>query len=571
MLIGWWLQWKTTGAPPFSGTWADQPAYVAEAFAAADAELHAISEERRQAADEGGALMSRDVKVGVTLMANIAALTKIQRAVTGLWGGIRKVNDVARFMERTLRMASRAFDATIGKALEVTTAGRQWEKFAKSWEELRISIGTLFTPILEGLAQVLGPVIDNFVTMVNAERNVVAVDIIKWATDGARTLTTVFATAVKTVAVVLTRMYQGLLVIQDVWNMFTGGGNAEAARLASQFALAEQSLKDLDTSLLGGIDTVNSYINKIEELQLKAAGVKPIRTDGEEAKQYDLADAHVREHYRYIAEQAKDGLGKASQELSAYLQDERAKLDHATANAELRDKVEQKQFEEKKKRLSGIAAAAGDIVRTVGGAFSGMMNDILDNTKSTGEIILGFFSTIGRSLISMLIDAGVQAGVTAITTAIMGKVSALGVIGAHAAEAAAGAYAATAAIPFVGPLLAPGVAAQAYASTLAWGASVPLAEGGLVRGGIPGIDSVPARMMPGEYVIPAAQVRANVAAGRAPDDSGSSGGGGNVTLVVQNQQLMPVSQADIQRQAERQVYPTLMRGLKTRALKLRTR
>lgn len=50
MLIGWWLQWKTTGAPPFAGTWADQPAYVAEAFAAADAELHAISEERRQKA-----------------------------------------------------------------------------------------------------------------------------------------------------------------------------------------------------------------------------------------------------------------------------------------------------------------------------------------------------------------------------------------------------------------------------------------------------------------------------------------------------------------------------------------
>jgi hypothetical protein len=59
-----------------------------------------------------------------------------------------------------------------------------------------------------------------------------------------------------------------------------------------------------------------------------------------------------------------------------------------------------------------------------------------------------------------------------LTAMIIGKANAItqgaGTIGAHAAEAAAGAYAATAAIPIVGPELAPAAAATAYTGAISW-------------------------------------------------------------------------------------------------------
>ena len=47
MLIGWWISWRTVGALPFAGSWADQPAYLSDAFAVAEHEAAKIAEERR--------------------------------------------------------------------------------------------------------------------------------------------------------------------------------------------------------------------------------------------------------------------------------------------------------------------------------------------------------------------------------------------------------------------------------------------------------------------------------------------------------------------------------------------
>ncbi len=58
---------------------------------------------------------------------------------------------------------------------------------------------------------------------------------------------------------------------------------------------------------------------------------------------------------------------------------------------------------------------------------------------------------------------------------------------------------------------------SAFGSILPW---LLFKEGGLVKKGSGTKDDVPALLTKGEYVIPAHQVRANVAAGRAPDDSG---------------------------------------------------
>lgn len=89
------------------------------------------------------------------------------------------------------------------------------------------------------------------------------------------------------------------------------------------------------------------------------------------------------------------------------------------------------------------------------------------------------------------------------------------------------------------------------------------AGGGPVYGGTPGQDSVPALLMPGEYVIPANQVRENVRSGRAPDDSGRAGGGGGSVTVNVNAGFAP-SRSQIQDVTNRAIAPSVRRAIRTR-------
>lgn len=97
-------------------------------------------------------------------------------------------------------------------------------------------------------------------------------------------------------------------------------------------------------------------------------------------------------------------------------------------------------------------------------------------------------------------------------------------IGAQAAAAGAGAYAATAAIPFVGPALAPAAAAEAYSATMAF-ESMASAAGGYYQ--VPG-DQV-ANIHKDEMVLPswaAKGVRSIIETGQGGSSSGSGGGTG---------------------------------------------
>lgn len=85
------------------------------------------------------------------------------------------------------------------------------------------------------------------------------------------------------------------------------------------------------------------------------------------------------------------------------------------------------------------------------------------------------------------------------TTAVSGA-SALVRIGNEAAVAAAGAYSAIAAIPFVGPVLAPAAAVAALAAVLALGKSIFSAEGGW--GDVP-YDGATTQLHKNEMVLPA--------------------------------------------------------------------
>lgn len=559
--------------------------------------------------------MARNIQIGVTLTAADLASPKIRKVVKQLNDDMEKSSSKSRFgllkLDAAIRIAEkawRAFSSIMGTAISASLSLRaandtsrvEVERFGESIHKTWGSIGDMILPVLQGISRELSPMLEQFRAYVDINKKLIGGQLILGLLNFSQTFVDLMLGAARigietwygfkaAIAVVgaaigkfnsavfentgklLARVAEGLNAIGDSAN--ANKLNKIAAEFYRSAAASEKFAAEQKKTAGEAIEEGEKQIKMAERVaavtkdameRTAGAAIKALDEQKKAAGGIDIGitEDHMEESLEWVdgliakydeARLAADKLVLASggEKLVKAIRKWGEEKTKDTAKEELRAKVEEKQFEEKKKRLSGIAAVAGDIVRTVGGAFQGMVDDIFDGTKSAGEIILGFFSTIGRSLISMLIDAGVQAGITALTTAIMGKFSALGVIGAHAAEAAAGAYAATAAIPFVGPILAPGVAAQAYANTLAWGASVPLAEGGLVRGGIPGIDSVPARMMPGEYVIPAAQVRANVAAGRAPDDSGSASGGGGLTINAG--MMLPLSEADLDRHFNRAI------------------
>ena len=187
-----------------------------------------------------------------------------------------------------------------------------------------------------------------------------------------------------------------------------------------------------------------------------------------------------------------------------------------------------------------IMDMAAQIGAGIGGVMAESIAAIASGTKTALEGLGGMLGGIIAMIGKMLIEMGTAALVVAAISAIAGNPGA-------GATAAAGA----AAIVAGGAMLAAGTALNS---------AIGAAEGGLVVGGVMGRDSVRAYLEPGEYVIPAAQVRQNVAAGRAPDDSGASGargGGGNISLTVNQSSFVPGTKADFNRSVREAVLPAI--------------
>ncbi len=136
----------------------------------------------------------------------------------------------------------------------------------------------------------------------------------------------------------------------------------------------------------------------------------------------------------------------------------------------------------------------------------------------------------------------------------IGRAAAVTQIGIATAESAMNVFRGFSIIPIIGPAL--GIAAAIAVG--AYGAEriqevVSAADGGLITGGIPGVDSVPAMLMPGELVVPARnfdQVVGAVTGNQKSESAQASGGGGvfEVILSLQDDLVKFVETKIIERQ-----------------------
>ncbi|MCE9561885.1 MAG: phage tail length tape measure family protein [Planctomycetes bacterium] len=152
-------------------------------------------------------------------------------------------------------------------------------------------------------------------------------------------------------------------------------------------------------------------------------------------------------------------------------------------------------------------------------AFSTSINGILMGTQTWKQAMSGIFTGILSVFVDMAEKMASKWLETQLMNSIFGSEQAVTTIAGDAATAGAAAYASTAAIPVVGPSLAPAAAAQAYGATMAFQGLVPLETGAWE---IPATG--PALLHPGEMVVPR----------KFADDLRSNGGlgGGDVHLHV---------------------------------------
>jgi hypothetical protein len=187
------------------------------------------------------------------------------------------------------------------------------------------------------------------------------------------------------------------------------------------------------------------------------------------------------------------------------------------------------------KALNTLANAAGnlyrDMMHTVDAAFSrlgqGIARAIID-FHNFGKNIRAVGLQIAEMFLTTLINAIMKWAESLVVTLIFGKAQTFAAnfaeVMSYAALAAAKAFSAYAAIPFVGPALGAAAAGVAYGAVAAWAPLTMFKEGGFVP------EDMLALIHAGEYVVPAHEVAA------------ATVGGGPSGVTFQNCQFSGVTQ-----------------------------
>lgn len=157
------------------------------------------------------------------------------------------------------------------------------------------------------------------------------------------------------------------------------------------------------------------------------------------------------------------------------------------------------------------------IFQGINRAFSGAISGIIQGTQTWQQATAHIFTSLLASFADMAEQMASKWLESKLLQAIYGKEEGVAQIGTSAAEAGAAAFASTAAIPIIGPELAPAAAAAAYSGAMAFQGLLPLEVGAWE---IP--KTMPALLHPGEMVVPATYA----------DGMRNNGGGGGDTYHI---------------------------------------
>lgn len=321
------------------------------------------------------------------------------------------------------------------------------------------------------------------------------------------------------------------------------GAQAETEKINRENATAFD--RDVKAETQAAVEADNEQITSANRTAArKEAATQSDFQAGKITRAQETADLIAEENERYAKQVAalNATLSLYSQEEAGYKKAKNEILDAAEDNARKITEIQTKAAAQTKQQWQ---SAARPIEGAFGSAVTGMLlhgQTLQQGMANIGESIV---STMINKVIQYIVDEWIIAegikllasqttatgqeaaeGESAVTTGLIAKATAVQQILASAAVAAAGAFAATAAIPFIGPELAPEAAAAAFGATAAW-AGVASAAGGMLS--VPSDNFLISAHM-GESVLPA-----NIAGPMRDffsDDGAAEGGGGGGDLHV---------------------------------------
>ena len=177
----------------------------------------------------------------------------------------------------------------------------------------------------------------------------------------------------------------------------------------------------------------------------------------------------------------------------------------------------------RRKELLATTSDWRGAMSSIQGGFANAFSSMAKGQQSFAAGTKAMTASVVWSVIDMLTTMLAKWLITQLAQIAGVKTAGLSTISAHAGEAASGAYAATAAIPYVGPALAPAAAATAFMGAMSYSAALSAAGGYDIPSGIAPVTQLHQR----EMVLPA-----SLADGLRDIIAGGATGGRGMTVHI---------------------------------------
>ena len=416
---------------------------------------------------------------------------------------------------------------------------KSFEQTSNSVKRLNAGVGVILIKALNGASKALQPVINRTQKWLQSNQNLIGQKIVEYTERFAKFSLVVAAKGL----ILISKITSGWSML---WPTLKTVVNSALSAIMDNGAKALEKMASLAEAV--GMDGLAGKFRSGAE-QVKGFGEVFQETSDESMKELEKQIAGQEKFEKAVAKNAQavyEGIGVvASEAMKAFtgetvlanktLEQQQAIKDENELKEKEASDLRQKRAEEEKKRLQDAASKfqeqAGQF-QAVGDSLSGaFLSGFSAAEEGQNKVARGFISLSGEIIDQVLL--------------VMQKV-----VTARAAEAAAGAASSQSAIPVVGPALAAGAASLMFGLVrgfISMGFQ-SFAEGGLVKGGIPGHDSVPIMAQAGEMVLTRDQVD------RMRQEGGLNGGG-QVTIEMNSQ--IPAGRAEIKRFVRQNVVPAL--------------
>ena len=484
--------------------------------------------------------------VGVSVKTATKAVGLFGKAGSQAFDGIRAGADV---MFKAMEIGKRAFEilnATLGesirKALEFRRKGDPVLKWFKDMQRetdvLRARVGDALIPVVQGLAEGFGLVGDGASKWVAQNQRLIGTKILEW-------LQSVGHFLINGIAIGATLAGKAFLG----WELIISGVQAVVNKFFATFFEGNAQVLDAMSSMAravgagGFADALKSATNYVRGFgnEFEASGDKAAKEVEKTVAKIDELDLAIKK-LKLTAESTLDkGIAKGLEKVNENSKGVRRTIDEQAA-ASVKAREDAKKTEEAVIAMSGKMSAA--------------MGEASDKSAKAASTISGGYDTIVASM-EKSIAVATESMVTGEKTAMRSLKDAAKetrdiiistmkqVVLAEAIKASSRVFSGFSTIPIVGPALGAAAGAAAFGVVMGLLSLAKFQQGGIVTGGTPGIDSVPALLMPGERVMTVNEVHQEKSGGRPQPRQRP------VTIVNNFNSVVPPQSADAKRAARR--------------------